>query len=367
MKQISWTGSIFSLSLIFNGMFSAAAFSQESPQKPEQAEVVFPLIYYTPETSVAAGGIWIHNLWPVREGKNSYTQVIASITSNQQWIIDFSPHLHFGNGSREVTGQFSYSHFPDLYYGTPNVHLTSPEKVTENNLNLNLGSSYNFYSDWSLRVFGQYRELALQDTQAGGLLEQQIGNFGFRRTKAPGLGLSLDWDSRDYPHAPTHGLYLRSQVTQVWAADMDTCTGISYLASDLDGRTYTRLDQNLVLAQQVFIGSESVSSLPFQLYYFIGGSQKMRGYYRGQYVNTDLVMNQNEVRGQWTDKWGWSVFVSEAKLGQNSADLANSQTFLAAGAGGNYLLDPSNRLKLKIDMAFSKENTGFYFLIGEVF
>jgi hypothetical protein len=333
----------------------------------KKAHTIFPLVFYTPETSVGTGVIWIANLWKVREGKNSYVQSLATVTARGQWIANITPRMYFHHEDQEVVGQLSYSYFPNQYYGNQAAHLSSPEKDIESNLNFLTSASQRISGDFFLRLFQQMRELKILQTTEGGLLEPQLLQNGFRNLRSKAFGISLEWDQRDFPQSPTAGKWVRLQGQKVWVEDKENQRSNSFYATELDARSYFQFENKLVLANQIFLGSLTDSEIPFQFLYFVGGTHALRGYYQGQYRDRNLVMNQNELRGAWSDKFGWSVFVAGAKLGDGARELSESPLRLAGGAGVSMMLDASNRIKLKLDLGVSQENRGIYMVLGEAF
>lgn len=357
--------------------FGVSASAEESSSDSKSAvelrpRVLFPLVFYTPETSVGLGLIWIENLWQVRPGKNSYIQSTLTTTTKQQWTANIMPRLYSKDGEREGFAAFSYSFFPNQYYGNQNAHLDSPEKETENNLSLLVSGSQRVFSNLFVRSFAQTRELKITQTADGGLLEQQLTQKGFRNLKSVAWGLGLDWDTRDFPQSPTSGLWIRLQSQKVWLEDRDSTRTQFFYANELDFRIYDKISisekwRDLVLANQVFVGALTDSDVPFQFLYAIGGNQSLRGYYQGQYRNRTLAMNQNELRGEINDRFGWAAFLSFARLGDGASEISAAETLIAGGGGVNYMLDPANRIKLKVDVGVSRENRGAYFVLGESF
>ncbi len=360
--------------IIFAALLSSTnlARAAEPPATELKPRILFPLVFYTPETSVGAGLIWIENLWKVRPGKNAYIQSALSTTSKQQWNANISPRLYSQDGEREGFANISYNYYPNQYYGNQYAHLDSPEKETENNFSTLLSGSQKISSNLYLRTFGQLRDFKIIQTTDGGLLEQQLTQKGFRNLRALAWGLGLDWDTRDFPQSPTEGLWIRLQGQKVWIEDKEAPRTQFFYATELDFRIYEKISltenwRNLVLANQVFVGSLTDSEVPFQFLYAIGGNQSLRGYYQGQYRNRTLAMNQNELRGEINDRFGWAAFLSFARLGDGASEISGAETLIAGGGGVNYMLDPANRIKLKVDVGLSRENRGAYFVLGESF
>ena len=351
------------------GNASADNANSKSPpildQKPHL--IVFPMVYYTPETSFAGGVINIYNIDEVAPGRISQVQLVGAYTSKQQTIVALTPKLYFNSGKNEVFGNLNYSYYPNKYYGQGDFHLDNPENYTENVLKSSIGATHNFNTFFFGRLQATRNQFKILKTESGGNLETQLNANGFSTLEINGLAFGIDYDSRDFPLSPTSGYYLKNQIAFQQAKDPNLDQNKNFQTYEMDWRIYSIVKQKYILANQFYFGHLSDRDLPFQTLLSIGGNHSMRGYYNGQYRNQDLLMNQNEIRGSFTNKFGWDSFISIAKLGSSMNSIQYSTTHLSAGGGINYLLDPKSRVKIRLNFGVSKENSGVYFVLGESF
>lgn len=338
-----------------------------SPVARAGDSTLLPIAFYTPETSVAVGVISIHTLWPVAEGKNSFIQSYVAATALQQWMVSMTPRFYLNKGEQEIVAALNVSHFPSQYYGDAFTHLSAPEKMSEDSIQLSLSGAHNFYSHYFGRVLASFRQLRTLETLSGGALEHKLSTEGFRDLEAPSLGIGIDWDTRSNPQSPRSGLFLRLQTQITWIRDLKSEEIRQFQNNEAEARFYLPASESLTTAHQFFVGGLSDANLPHSFLLSIGGRMRLRGYKQGQYASRYLVMNQNEIRGLIKDRWGWAGFASFAKLGVDSNELQRSDLRLGAGGGINYLIDPTNNIKLKLDIALSPEEHGVYFVVGESF
>lgn len=341
----------------------------ETPSEDySRKSILIPIIYYTPETKVAAGGLYIKNLWKEREGRTSSVSVMTSLTLNQQILASFAPKFYFSGGHWEAGGLLFYRHYPNKFYGRGFENsFSSPEKYTDNNILIGLNGGRNLYSHLYLRG-GLTQDLQKNvDFEAGGRVEAE--NLAYTRSfQVTALNFSLEWDERDYPQAPRQGALYKATQHFYEPTDREGSKDLErFRKVDFDLRQYVLLAPKWVGALQVFASEVQGAQIPFQYLNSMGGGSKMRGYYSGQYLDKALGMVQAELRFEKTPKWTPAIFTGVARMGEGFADLNSTQSVYSAGFGVHYTLDPENRTKLRLDLGFTGKETGFYFLLGEAF
>lgn len=336
------------------------ASSDSEKVKPEfEKHLYFPIIYYTPESSFAGGLIDIYNFWKEKEGKYSQMQTIFSYSIKQQSIVRLAPKFYFDEGQKELGGSLFYSYYPNEFYGFTK-HLDNPEDYTENNFKSNVYGTYNFYSDFYVRAEVLKEKRKVVKTEPGELRDY-LDATKFYEVEIDGLGIGLEWDSRNYPQSPTQGSYYKFTMTHLQTQDK------KWKKYELDFKNYRKVFSESIWANQIYIAQLSEKELPLTSYLTIGGNDKMRGYYAGEYRGTHLILLQTEIRNQFNAKYGWSVFAGAAKLSDEFKRIGSKKTRVSVGAGLNYMMDPASRTKLKLDFGISEDNNGFYFVLGESF
>lgn len=349
---------------------SAETLSEAVPPKEDYSKklILLPIAYYTPETKLAGGFLLIKNLWKEKEGHTSNIMATTSITINNQVMASIAPRLYLQGGEWELGGTLFYSYFPNKYYGRGvDNSLRTPEKYTENSFIASITGGRNVYERLFLRggVAQDLRKII--DYEVGGEMEKEIQNLA-PSIQVLSLNVGLEWDERDYPQAPRQGSWYRLTQSFYDPKDRDGVKDFSrFRKIDFDFRQYVTLAPRWVLAGQLVASEVQGDQVPFQYLNSIGGGSRMRGFYAGQYRDKALGMFQTELRFERTPKWVPAIFASVARMATKISDLNSADSFYSGGAGIQYVLDPENRTKLRLDFGITNKESGAYFLIGEAF
>ena len=122
-----------------------------------------------------------------------------------------------------------------------------------------------------------------------------------------------------------------------------------------------------VLAFQVR-GQFARQDLPFSEYSFFGGSEIMRGYQEGRFVDRDLLATQVEYRKNFKDsRWGLVGFAGTGDVYHNVKDFQFKNLKPNYGFGARFSIDKAENLNLRFDVGFGKDKSGFYLGIAEAF
>lgn len=342
--------------------------SEESQN--EKKSFVIPFGYYTPETKLALGFLGIKNLWKERQGKTSSVISSASLTSLGQSIFNIAPRLYFNQGKYELGGILFYSYFPSKYYGKGLFEtLDKPEDFLENTFISGFNAGYNFIDAFYIRSAMNYETRRSQEYTSNGRLDQEVAA---KNIAAKIYTISLEWDQRDYPQAPTSGRLYRLTALFNNSENRETSKSIdSFQKYDLETKEYIPFGESKVLALQLLLSEiQGSEAIPFQNLNSIGGGARLRGFYNGRYRAKALLMSQVEARWEFRDRWVAAMFVGGARLGskmQNIFETDQSRLFASGGLGIHYVIDKENRTKFRFDIGGGAEKLGVYVLIGEAF
>ncbi len=334
---------------------------QSEKEKTEfKRHIYLPAIYYTPETSAAGGVIDILNFWKEKQGKLAHLQSLFVYTLKKQSIVRLVPRLYFFNAKTEVGGYFYGKIYPDQFYGL-DTHFKKPETFTENSLKFQGYIVQNVFSHIFVRVALHYDSIQTRNYKEDTNLAHYIEENSFKDVRVGAYSLGLEWDNRDYPQSPLSG-----ELVQIISTSYKMKRR-NWNKFEINLRKYILLPYELVLAQQALWNIIDSSEIPLPYFASVGGSERMRGYYYGEYRSTHLGMYQMELRGTIHSDWGWQVFGNLAKVSKEMSQLSSVKTLFSGGFGINYILDRDSRTKIKVDFALSPENYGVYFLMGEAF
>lgn len=346
-------------------------------QKLEKAEespsqfVWLPIVYYTPETSLAGGLLGVQNFWKAAPGKVSHVVMMGSVTTAGQDFLSVTPKFYFKEGHYELGGIVASSYFPDLYYGEGLKNLSVPEDYTSKNFSTGINAGILVFADLYLRGGSYYYHRYLTDIATGGQLQQDISSYS-PSFQVLTNALSLEWDSRDYPQAPTSGALYKAEVSFSTPRDLQNVVSMGgFQKYELDLRQYYLIAPDVVWASQWLSSSiQGATVVPFEFLNTIGGGNRLRGYYNGYFRDKSLSLLQTEARYQWKEKWILAAFAGAAKLGPEFAQLNNpneSRLFATFGGGIRYVLEPENKLHLRFDVGLGAGGPQVYFVLGEAF
>ncbi len=350
--------------------WGASSFANEEGDKEDYSKklILLPIIYYTPETKVAAGGLFIKNLWKEKEGYTSSIFGTLSLTENKQTLASLAPKLYFDGADWDLSGSLFYSYYPNKFYGRgANYSALTPESYVENNLLLGVGVGKNIYSHIFIRAGINQDQRKIVDYEGSGLIAAELQSSA-QDLEVQSANIGIEWDQRDYPQAPIKGAWYR--VTHAWYTPTDRA-GVKTLSRfrkiDFDFRQYSPLWPRWGGVLQIFASEAQAESIPFQYLNSIGGGVRLRGFYSGQYRDLALGLLQAEARFALRPKWLLAFFGGTARMGGHLSDINSAESLYSGGFGVHYILDPENRTKLRLDMGFNGHERGVYFLVGEAF
>jgi len=356
---------------------AAPAALQEEPGKDiEQAEkqkeekksgiVALPVVFYTPETKLAfgAGGIYYFPLTSDETvDRPSSIAFSGAYTQKKQSYVELNPDFYLGHGYH-IQAVLRYSNFPDQFYGVGNatsVHLEEPFTSKYWSLNvealkqvhgpLNAGLQYNFDSTRLTKV------------EEGGLLES--GDIpGSGGGTVSGLGPFMTYDSRDSIFFPTKGSY---HLFSAMAFGRALGSDFQFNRVFLEFRRYHGFTASRVLAFQAQFLFET-GDPPFWRMGLLGGEKIMRGYYSGRYRDKNMMAFQVEYR--WVPvfwRLGLAAFAGLGDVADTPGHFDLGRFKYSYGLGLRFVVDPKQRLHIRLDFGFGKGTSGLYFTAVEAF
>lgn len=173
-----------------------------------------------------------------------------------------------------------------------------------------------------------------------------------------GLGLTLEWDSRNNFFSPTQGYNYKAEF--LWYNDAFG-SDYEYEQLDVEGINYWELadDWSLALRGQYKSLYTDERFLPPASYPDI----ELRGVARNRYQGDETLSVESQLTYQWNTRWSTNLFggfgyaSTEESLFENDAEYAY-------GVGFRYLIARRYGLQAGMDFAFSDEDNAVYFQVG---
>ncbi len=216
-------------------------------------------------------------------------------------------------------------------------------------------------TDWFLGVgyrFENTETTLLEDVPA----EQTEGAAPVHGSqRVGGLSAVVAFDDRDNLYSATDG-----RLLEVYAGTFQPWLGSSaeFHKGKVEYRHYAGLTEGLVVAGRAMSEAIDGEDAPF----FEQPYLELRGYARGEVRNDVTLWGEVEARYDLFWRIGVAAFAGVGWAGDTYSVIFEDSGRVAGGFGLRYNLRPDARLKIGVDLAWSPENKGaFYLRVGEAF
>lgn len=230
------------------------------------------------------------------------------------------------------------------------------------------------YTEQRYKIQARYLREVLPHAYIGGLLGFEHARASKYDASAPlfrgqrshytnaGVGLTVEYDSRDFIPNPFRGIYLSFQgiVYPRWLGSCDKTLHRLTFTADY----YRRVWRDAVLAFDLY-GEFNATGTPWPMLARMGGSQRMRGYYKGQYTDNDLLTAQVELRQRVWRRIGCVAWAGAGNVFASPGAFEWSETLPNYGLGLRWEL--KQRVNIRLDYGFGKQTSGFLLSINEAF
>ncbi len=336
----------------------------------KQKFIAAPVVSYSPETNFAfgTGAKYLFKFSNSgEETRVSNMPITLQYTLNKQFFL-YSGFEVFTNQEKWVIeGNLLFQNYPRLYYGMGN---NTPDAAEE---------QYDYYQFLIEPIFlkqmftrylfigagFRYNHIYKTEFEPNGLIATNRPE-GFDGSTSVGAEVASLYDSRSNILNAEDGWYLEFTFGQY-----DTVLGgtNTFNLTRLDLRHYIDVSKNNddILGLQ-FVGRFSRGNIPFSEFSFLGGSEIMRGYQEGRFVDRDLLATQVEYRKRFKDsRWGLVGFTGIGNVYNNANELQLKNVKPNYGIGARFMIDKKENLNLRFDLGFGQGTNGFYLSIAEAF
>lgn len=179
---------------------------------------------------------------------------------------------------------------------------------------------------------------------------------------ATGIGLSLQYDSRDFAPNPYRGVHLSLRETYFPSAFGTTET---IWRTIFTGNYYQHLWKGATLALDAYMEYNSGKEVPWSMVAQLGGGYRMRGYYLGQYRDNAMIEVQAELRQKIYNRHGIAVWVGAGNVFPGFDRFQWRQTLPNYGIG--YRWEFKHRVNVRVDYGRGKHGGSVVFNINEAF
>jgi outer membrane protein assembly factor BamA len=356
----------FALSLAISAGFGTT-FAGEAPADSSGEEDFthlsgFPIVFYTPETGLAAGAAGAYFYKQEATQRPNSIGGILFFTAKSQIVFGLTSEIYSRDGSRRIEGGLGFQKFPTSFWGIGNDTTDDMEETyTPRTVEVSLEFQRRLLSHFMLGGTYRFWYEDVTEVEQGGLLDS-ADIPGSEGGISSGLGFVATWDTRDKVHYTKRGAYL----------DLGATYHGSFLGSDYE---YSRFNLDLRYFIPVYGANAlglrgllraSAGDTPFQAMPGIGGALLLRGYPEGRYRDMAAASLQAELRSDYVWLFGFAVFGSLGKVAESVGSLSDTAFRYTAGAGVRVRLNDEN-FNLRIDFGAGDNTNGFYIVAGEAF
>jgi len=321
--------------------------------------VPIPMSSPTFGTGLILGGAYFYPQTEEQENAQpaSFTGAAGGYTSNQSWFAGVMQQNYWKEDTWRFTGVAAYLDFKfDLI--PPDV-----EEITQNSVDWLVNGSFfqarisrKLRGNWYLGLSARYLDI----TQAIELeIEEDEINIG-SNIKAPGVGVHLDFDSRDLPTNAYQGRYFELKAITSHQSNAEDDSYQSYHARF---RSYHLLRESLVLAWEIN-GCSRSGQIPLWDTCRLG----LRGFPATDYLGKQSLYAQAELRWRFYKRWGMVGFAGAGRMNDSLGRYGEDGTIPSYGVGIRFMVLESQRINVRVDYARSdKGNEAWYLSVTEAF
>ena len=191
-------------------------------------------------------------------------------------------------------------------------------------------------------------------------VDPRVGEFALLPDiRSAGLGLYLEYDTRDMPTNAYSGRYLKVDAL---FNDESIGSDKTYQNYSAVFNSYHGMNDSLVLAWQLQ-GCARGGKVPL----WDACTIKLRGFSATDFIGTSSVSGQVEGRWQLNPRWGLVGFAGAGFASGVFSQIDNRQWIPSYGVGLRFMVLKSKRINMRLDYARSSDSDAIHFLVGEAF
>jgi outer membrane protein assembly factor BamA len=173
------------------------------------------------------------------------------------------------------------------------------------------------------------------------------------------MGALITWDTRNNAFAPDKGFFGELNIStykKIFGSHY------SFTTFTLDMRKFLTLNKNQVIAFRALMKLNK-GKVPFRNLSFLGGTDMMRGYYKGRFADNDMMEYQAELRQHLFWRIGMTGFAAVGQVTEDYGDFRFRGFHFAYGGGLRFMLRKNEKLNLRIDYGRGNHSDGLYILL----
>jgi len=349
---------------------SSQALLKSKVLKTRKTQIVgYPYAYYTPETNLAigVGGIMTFYTSPDLILRPSKVTLSGYYSIIDQYKITLGNQFYFARNKTFLAVNFNYGQYVEKFWGVGN---NTPEIDNENYTSRGWGFDVDFEIVPILDLFKVHKSGLLYDYFNTRITDKKDNPFltsgntlGSEGGVSSGLGFIMVKDSRDNIFFPNQGIFSRFKMI-FYMDDIGSDFNFNYY--EVDARRYIAIKPDKVIAFQ-FYGNFVTGTPPFHELPALGGSQLMRGYYKGRYRDRNYMVAQTEYRAFFWRRFGFAAFIGAGNVADELSGFQMKYMKISWGGGLRFKFNAQEKVNLRVDYGAGRDTNGIYFGLEEAF
>lgn len=323
----------------------------------------YPVILYTPETSLIIGGgavMTVRDEYNKKEGRPDNLNFYAIYTLKNQTAILFNLDFYFDKSKWQLKITSGYQKFPDLFYGIGNrTSKDNAEDITTEDFIIRPSFTRTIYKHLRMGITYHLNHTSVQEIEENGILDK--GELvGSRGSFLSGFGPIVDWDSRDNIFYPSEGNWLQLYATfyKNWLG-----SEFDFQLYTLDFRHFLKIQERFILGLQVYFKSMN-GVIPFN---HLAKLDLLRGIHSSRFRDQNMAVVQVEHRYPIYNRLSGVVFAGVGNVMQQFSDFKLKESKFIIGAGLRFSILPSDKINIRLDIGLSRYGINPYFQLSEAF
>ena len=177
--------------------------------------------------------------------------------------------------------------------------------------------------------------------------------------RASGLGVSLEYDSRDMPLNSYSGRHFKLDAL---FNDEEIDSNSTYQSYSAAYRSYHPVTDSLVLAWELQ-GCQRSGTAPL----WDACTVKLRGFSATDYLGKKSASGQAEARWKLNKRWGLVGFAGTGYVANSFSGIRDREAIPSYGVGVRFMVLKAKRINLRLDYARSTDSDAIHFSVGEAF
>ncbi len=319
--------------------------------------IAIPILFYGEETSWGFGATTGYYFTKEGLNKASNIQGTAVYTLKNQASISLYPKIYTSNRDFFYSGHINANYYPDKFFGIGrNTPGSNEESYTSKELSALIQRQRVLFGTLMAGVQINLGYNCVQDLENGGVLI--LGNItGTKPYFSSGIGVVMTWDTRNNNFYPTEGSFYKVGLlvnNKIFGSK------VNYSQISIDLREFYPINKKHLVALQIF-SEITWGDTPFQQMPTLGGSDILRGYYKGRYRDMMMFSAQAEYRFPIYKWLKGSAFCAAGDVFNQVDNISFKEFKLSGGLGLRTRVNPAN-VHLRFDVGFTQERKPAYYL-----